>query len=226
MFTITRFAGVTSLSAVMLASTSVLAADTTNTTTNKRLKDDMYVTLHGTVKEVTDKDEFTMNYNGGIIKVDTNDKWPNLFTEGAELVLRPGDAVRVAGEIDDNYFAGKEIEATSLTHDGTNYSRVYWTKDHRYVPHASYDYDNNSLKNDMRISLSGTITQVVNNDEFLLNYGAGNIQVETSDMNFDADKLNVGDVVTVHGTIDEDWFEKKELEADRIYRTTSYYRAG
>lgn len=213
----------TAITAMLLSTTAVVAMDKKDTTMNKRLKDDSYVTLSGTVSEISDSDEFTLTHAGGNIKVDTNDKWPNLFAKGAENVLKVGDKVRVTGEIDDDLFTGKEIEATSVAHDGANYSRVYWTKEYYAFPSVTYDAQ---MKDDKKVSVTGTITEVKNDEEFMLYYGNGTVQVEAGDIAF-GDKqqaLRVGDRVTVYGTVDKDWFQKKELEAERIYRTEAYLR--
>ncbi|GAB4196658.1 MAG: hypothetical protein Tsb002_30200 [Wenzhouxiangellaceae bacterium] len=68
------------------------------------------------------------------------------------------------------------------------------------------------------VNLSGTITSV-EDDEFVLNYGEGSIDVEMGEWAFyDKTRHHLkGEKVTVYGQIDNDWFEKAEIEAKSIY---------
>ena len=213
-------ASIAALSATMLFGTSALAEDGTMKQ-RKMLKDDTHVTLSGTVGKIMDGDEFELRHKNGSIKVDTNDRWPNLFSQDASEILKTGDKVRVSGVVDDNLFTKKEIDATRIAHDGMQYYRVYWldddARDYDYV----YWYDRNRDGED--IVISGTISRVTDDQEFMLNYTGGTIQVDADDISeAKTDWLAVGDQITVFGEIDDDWFEKREIDAERIVRV-SYY---
>lgn len=74
------------------------------------------------------------------------------------------------------------------------------------------------------VILSGTIERL-NDDDFVLDYGEDKVQVNLEDWDWGADiedRLREGQQVTVSGTVDDDWFEKRELDADNIYVTTDY----
>lgn len=72
--------------------------------------------------------------------------------------------------------------------------------------------------NNTWISISGTVKNVRPN-AFTLDYGKGAIMVEMDDGDRDADayKLLEGDKVTVNGRIDDDFFEKRTIEAGSVY---------
>jgi uncharacterized protein YdeI (BOF family) len=72
--------------------------------------------------------------------------------------------------------------------------------------------------NNTWISVSGTI-KAVTADAFLLNYGKGTITVEMDDRDRDSEayRLLPGDKVTVNGIIDQDFLERKTIEASSVY---------
>jgi len=71
---------------------------------------------------------------------------------------------------------------------------------------------------DSYISISGTVDSV-STDTFELDYGESNVTVEMDDGDRDADayKLVEGDVVTVSGFVDDDFFEQTTIEAGSVY---------
>lgn len=74
------------------------------------------------------------------------------------------------------------------------------------------------------VILSGTVEDI-GDDEFVLDYGEDKVQVNLDDWDWDGDiedRLKEGQLVTVSGTVDDDWFEKREIDADNIYVTTDY----
>jgi uncharacterized protein YdeI (BOF family) len=208
--------------ATAITLTSIASAQAENTT----LKDGAYVSLTGTVGKIIDTDEFMLKTKMGDIKVDTNDNWPMLFGEKAgdnfTNILTTGDRVTVRGNVDDNYFTKKEIDATNIGFTGQGYTKVYYHKDSDM--NDSYWF-NNDKQNDDTISLSGSVAKIIDEDEFLLNYvGGGTIRVETDDIEInDSNQIRVGEAVTVYGEIEESWYGKKELEATSINRQSSYY---
>jgi len=72
--------------------------------------------------------------------------------------------------------------------------------------------------NDSWVTVSGEVESVSPN-RFILDYGKGLITVEMDDGDRDADayKLLEGDEVTVSGRIDDDFFERRSIEAASIY---------
>jgi hypothetical protein len=99
---------------LMAVSSTAYAADNART---DNLPEKGSVTIAGTVSKITDSDEFDLSYDGGMIHVDTNDAWPNIFKKDANNAakqLMVGDHVVVMGKIDDNFFSKREIDAKSL----------------------------------------------------------------------------------------------------------------
>jgi uncharacterized protein YdeI (BOF family) len=192
------------------------------------MKDNSYVTISGKVGEILDADEFNLSYSGGAIKVDTNDGWPNLFRTDAIEVLKPGDKITVTGLVDDNLFVKKEIDAISISHHGETYSRLYWhiPYDNAYYGYWPY-YGWDDKMYDDKVSISGTVSKILSDTAFEMKYGAGSLKVTTDDLNVhDADRLRVGDRVMVYGEMDDNWFGKRELDADHLVRTNVYGPRG
>jgi len=77
------------------------------------------------------------------------------------------------------------------------------------------------------ISLTGDVVEA-SVERFVLDYGEGLITVEMDDWDWydEADHILPGDRVTVYGRIDDDFYEKRTIEADSAYvydRSTYYY---
>ncbi|MCH2546300.1 MAG: NirD/YgiW/YdeI family stress tolerance protein [Alphaproteobacteria bacterium] len=213
----------------MNAKTTTPAAEAVEGTENGsvKFKNDTYITLSGTVGEITDNDEFKLKHPGGTIMVDTNDTWPDLFRKDADTIIKMGDRVTVTGKVDNNLFAANEIEAYQLTVDGSGYNRVYTNNnfgpenDDSYM--ASYGTYGSGLTDDQDVRLSGVVSSISDNEAFMLRYGNGEIRIETDDVEFtNANRLAVGDEVVVFGEVDEGWFKKKAIEADRIILSRAY----
>ena len=68
------------------------------------------------------------------------------------------------------------------------------------------------------VTVSGSIAEV-RDDEFDLRSGSGLLTVEIDDADRDAEAygLSAGDKVTATGSVDEDFFEGREIEADAVY---------
>jgi uncharacterized protein YdeI (BOF family) len=195
-------------------------AQTQETAPAPALTEDAYVTVSGSVGEIVDADEFTLNHAGGKIRVDTNDYWANLFRKDAVEVLKPGDTVTVTGVVDDNFFTKKEIDATRILHKGKDYSRVYRSApEDGYWPY--YGWGDGMYGDD--VSVSGTVSKILSDDEFELKYGTGVLKVDVGALEVsETDRLRQGDRVTVYGDMDDNWFGKRELDADYLVRTHVY----
>lgn len=184
-------------------------------------EDDSYVTLSGTVGGVSDKDEFTLNYGGGTIKVDTNDAWPNLFNRDANNAtryIREGDRVVVTGKVDDNWFTQRELDAYSLRHQRG--SEVFNYEAERRSAAAP------AIKDDMlddkgSVTITGTVSKVEDNGRYLVRYPGKMtaIRVDASALK-EAGPFNVGDRVTVTGPLTDTLFTRKEIKADGIIGTS------
>lgn len=204
------------------------AAVTTGTEDGSvKFQNDAYITLSGTVGEIKDGDEFVLQHAGGSIEVDTNDTWPDLFKADAATLLKTGDRVTVTGKVDNNLFTTNEIEAYQLTVNGPSYNRVY--TNNNFGPDNDDEYMAYSgaygagLKDDQDVRLSGEVARIMDDKSFMLRYGNGEIKVETDDVEFtNATRLAVGDEVVVYGEVDEGWFDKKSVEAERVILSRAY----
>jgi uncharacterized protein YdeI (BOF family) len=194
---------------------------------NVKFQNDAYINLSGTVAAIKDSDTFELKHTGGSIMVDTNDTWPDLFADNTATLLKAGDRVSVTGRVDNNMFSSNEIEAYQLTVNGSTFDRVYTNQD--YAPGNDDDYMayynsyGAGLEDDQDVRLSGKISRVIDTESFTLRYGNGEIKVKTDEVDFsNTPNLKVGDSVVVFGEVDDGWFQKKELEADRIMLSRSY----
>lgn len=220
-FTSTFTATFTSLAvlAAMVASSALAAEGLTH---------NEYVTLSGTVGKVISADEFELNYGSGTIKVDTNDTWPEMFTRhkdrGNLPLIKPGDNVTVSGRVDKNWLTANEIEAEMVTIATGNMTTTFRNpRNTGNIIQRNIGY----FSKGGQMSLSGTVTEVKNDHEFILQYGSGNtIQVDTDTLSIPNDqRIAVGERVTVYGTFDKGLTERNEIQAEAIDRSDHYTRA-
>lgn len=207
-------------------------ANTAGTTTNRNtanqgvMQNDAYVTISGTVASIEEDDEFVLNHKGGQIEVDTNDAWRNLFKRdaaNAAKALTVGDRVTVTGRIDDDWFGDRELDAYSLRHErGGQVFNYEPTKRVEGAPDM-----NMAETQDDRVTLTGTITEVVNNNRYRMRFSsqsaatntqqAATIEIDTTGITGGKDqRFNVGDRVTVVGELDDTFFRGREINVDTI----------
>ncbi len=78
------------------------------------------------------------------------------------------------------------------------------------------------------VTLSGTVSKILDNDRFELDYGNGVTQIDYDDAlhalfkKIDR-KIEAGDKVTVTGKIDNNWFAKREILVSSILHITDDY---
>ncbi len=98
-----------------------------------------------------------------------------------------------------------------------------------FVAASALAQDPYAKPDDTWISISGEVRSV-SPDEFVLDFGEDNIIVEMDDGDRDADayKLVEGDMVTVNGLIDDDFFETTTIEASSVYveKLDTYFYAS
>ncbi len=78
------------------------------------------------------------------------------------------------------------------------------------------------------VTLSGTVSKILDSDRFVLDYGNGVTQVDYDDALHDLfkkidRKIKVGDKVTVTGKIDNSWFTKREILVSSILHIADDY---
>lgn len=183
-----------------------------------------WITLSGTVESVG-PNSFELAYgdsgeDGRItVEMDDDDR------DADGYALRNGDEVTVSGRIDDDSFASTSIEAGSVYVEklGTYFFASSADEEDLPVVVASLEADPSATW------VVGTVTGVSAN-EFVLDRGVRSITVEVEDMAYDPlddegyQRVEIGDVVSIAGNIDRDFFEGRELEARAI--VTLFDHAG
>jgi uncharacterized protein YdeI (BOF family) len=173
--------------------------------------DDSWISLSGTVTAVT-PDAFALDYGKGMITVEMDDG----DRDADAYKLIEGDKVTVNGIIDDDLFETRTIEASS----------VYVEKLDTYFYASAADEEDTFVTYWSPVVVSRTVVQgtvtEVNDEEFVLNTGARTVTVEVEEMPYNPlddegyQKVDVGDRVSVTGTMDYDLFEGRELVADSL----------
>lgn len=184
-------------------------------------EDDTPIVISGTVATVDDS-QFTMNYAEGAVTVEMND-WD--WFAGEEKLLNPGDQVVVTGEIDDDLFEGREIEAET----------IYLVSDAAYYYGDEQDLDNFYALNAIQpsagdtggtagsmpatggqswVSAIGTVQKVEDN-QFTIDAGRQALVVDTAQMTGEQ-QIEVGEKVYVAGMLDQGFFDNREIKANRV----------
>lgn len=78
------------------------------------------------------------------------------------------------------------------------------------------------------VTLSGTVSKIIDNDRFDLDYGNGITRIDCDDALHDlfaksGHRIKAGDKVTVTGKIDNNWFSKHEILVSSILHITDNY---
>lgn len=208
----TIFQPISTLTAAMaLALTGAVSAQEPNP---RMLPDDTWVSLSGKVASTTDS-TFMLDYGDGMITVEMDD-WD---TVGDAFPLVEGDEVTVFGDVDENLFVQDTIEAGSVYVEGLN--SFFYANSADEEEYAAWTVDTVVTVGDVKYI--GTVQSVdVDADEFTIDTGAQELTVEVGGMLYDPlddegfQKIEVGDVVSVEGTLDEDFFTNNDLIADTL----------
>ena len=191
--------------------------------------DDSPIVLSGIATSISDS-EFTLNYgqnNANTITVEMDD-WD--WFAGREQYINTGDRVVVSGEIDDDFLEGREIEADEIyLVDSSNYfsrnaeessplyySYMVYTPTQTRNQNAQQQNNNFSAMDDgSRISMTGTVKNM-DGQEFTIDTGDTDIQVDMASMGERRTNIDMGDRVNVSGHIDDGFFDNREISADNI----------
>ncbi len=173
--------------------------------------DRSWVTLTGTIVSAGPH-AFRLDYGPDIITVEMDDF--DSFPEGSYLLQN--DRVTVTGQVDDDLFHKKRIEASSV-----------------YLPSiATHFWANSADEEDSVIwaappldpgefHMTGYVTSV-DGREFTMDTGLRSITVDTSSMVYNPmdkrgyQRIDVGDRVRVTGEMDYDLFEGRQIMANYI----------
>lgn len=174
-----------------------------------------WINIDGTVESVL-ADAFVLDYGPGLITVEMDDG--DRDADGYKLVK--GDKVRVSGMIDDDFFEARTIEASSVYVEnlGTYFYASAVDEEDTFVTYTVPVVVGKTV-------LQGTVTDVDDEEEFVLNTGNRLLRVEVEEMPYNPlddigyQKIRVGDRVSVTGRMDFDFFEvegRRELVADSV----------
>ncbi|MBC53468.1 MAG: hypothetical protein CMQ34_06475 [Gammaproteobacteria bacterium] len=180
--------------------------------------DDTWISLGGTVESVQEN-SFLLDYGRGSVTVEMDDG----DRDADAYALLAGDKVVVNGLVDDDFFEMTTIEASS----------VYVESISAYFYASAVDEESLAIVDPIvsvvgpvvvgDATLQGTITAVEPlEEELVLDTGDNLMIVEVDDMGYDPLdnegylQLDVGDEVTVSGTMTPEMFENHLFEAEYI----------
>lgn len=182
--------------------------------------DESWISISGTVVEPTNN-SFLLDYGDDVVTVEVDD-W-DVYAEAHPLI--DGDRVTVYGRVDNDLFESAKIEAGAVyvkslntyiyassadeEGDSTAYYPYYWTN--MGVP----------VTND--VTIRGTVTAVdPDQREFRIDRGIRELKVDTATMvsnpldKYGYQRIQKGDVVSVTGELDKDFFGGRVLRADMV----------
>jgi uncharacterized protein YdeI (BOF family) len=182
--------------------------------------DESWISIGGTVVEPT-ADSFVLDYGENVITVEVDD-WDR-YSETYGLL--DGDRVMVYGKVDDDLCETATIEAGSIYIYGLNPYIYSSSADEEGDTTSFYPYYWTAVGIPVtnEVTIRGTVTGVdPDGREFKVNRGKREMTVETDEMihnplgRFGFQRMQSGDVVSVTGKIDYDFFSNRVLEADVV----------
>lgn len=158
---------------------------------------------------------FTLDYGSGKVAVEMADqRW---YYENNDVL--EGKRVTVYGQVEDETYDSATIDARSVYVEDLG-TYFYTDPGANGSPDPSLDIRPESTITEGSMSLTGTIASIQNNT-FKLATGSRQMTVDISELDYDPfsegyQHLEVGDVVTVAGTIGEGTFKHRKLTAETI----------
>ncbi len=195
-----------------LAAVSAIISQPASADSNPYLQpDETWIRISGEVESIS-KDAFILDYGDGIVSVEMDDG--DRDADGYKLAS--GDKVTVSGMVDDDFYETTSIEASS----------VYVENIGTYFFASAADEEGGFVDIGTPVSVSfsvlkGTVSEV-NEESFVLNTGPRRVQVEVDEMPYNPlddegyQKVEVGDLVSVNGSVDNDLFEGRVFEAESV----------
>ncbi|WP_421781198.1 NirD/YgiW/YdeI family stress tolerance protein [Kiloniella litopenaei] len=184
-------------------------------------QDDSAISITGTVMKAY-PDAFELRYGEqGSITIEMDD-W-DWYDESR--AIKVGEKVTVYGDIDQDLYESRKIEADSVyAHSRNTYyfandadEEDYYTT-YYFTPKTS---DLDDIPDDALVNIRGTV-QEIDGREFVLGVGKNSITVDTDDMSINPldekgyQRIKKGDTVYVSGEMDKDFFEENEIEAHHV----------
>lgn len=181
--------------------------------------DDSWISISGKAVE-TKADSFQLDYGEGNITVEMDD-W-DWYEEMGEVL--EGDKVTVYGEIDDDLLEATKIEAESVYVESLGTSFYYPSSvDEEGGEVVDYEYDY-MVTTPVVVGFTQVngVVSGIDGREFTLNTGKRKITIDTTSLAYNPmdkegfQQISKGDIVSVTGDMEKDFFEKKELIADSV----------
>lgn len=176
--------------------------------------DNSWISISGTVASPT-ADTFLLDYGDGVVSVEMDD-WDQY---GDAYGIMDGDKVTVYGRVDDDLWESTSIEAASVYVEDLN----------TYFYANSADEESTAVWTITtpivlsRTHIRGVVTSVSPDDnEFTIDNGFRKMTVETDRMTYNPlddigfQQVDVGDRVSASGTINNEFFDGRVLEADTV----------
>ncbi|MGH0030244.1 MAG: hypothetical protein ACQGVC_10665 [Myxococcota bacterium] len=179
--------------------------------------DGTWISISGQVKNIG-PDTFVLDYGTGSVLVEMDDG--DRDADAYQLIA--GDKVTVNGRIDDDFYETTKIEAGSVFVEKID---TYFFASARDEEQPFY-YEVTTPVVVSSTVVRGTVTEV-NGSEFIIDTGVRSVRVDVEDMAYDPLddegylKVRPGDRVRVVGTMEDGFFESRELKADSIVKLAS-----
>lgn len=184
------------------------------------MPDESWISISGTAVD-PQAASFTLDYGEGTVLVEMDD-W-DWYGDAAGIL--DGDKVTVYGEIDDDFYELTSIEASSVYVEslGTYFYANSTDEEGAYEGYkGDYDYWVSYAPIVVgQTTVRGTVTSVTGR-EFTINTGLRQLTVDTIAMPYNPlddkgyQQIDVGDYVSVSGSMDYDFWEKRQLMADSV----------
>lgn len=191
-----------------------LQADTQEKSVRNK-PDGSWVAVSGVIVAHTPS-AFTLDYGEGMITVET-DNW-NDRPQGWGVT--EGDRVTVYGEVDDDFYQKRTIEAGSIYVEDLNTMVDAGTpSDDEDAPPVGYTYFNVPVDHDFQVA--GTVSSV-SGRKFAIDTGKRKITVDTSRLGYNPmdevgfQVIEKGDFVAVSGDLDTAVFNGPEIVAETV----------
>lgn len=170
-----------------------------------------WITISGEVEAVS-VDSFDLDFGEGVITVEMDDG--DRDADGYKLL--PGDRVTVSGMIDDDFYEQTTIEASSVYVEnlGTTF----------YASAIDEEGINDTFVTPVvlsRLTVRGTVSAVTE-DDFIINTGLRSLRVDIDELPYNPLddegylKIEPGDYVRATGSMDDEFFEGRQLMADTV----------
>lgn len=185
----------------------------------------------GTVEALNDDGSLKMEqpYRDSITLAPLGQGWPGQSFQA--MGIRERDNIVVTAEITQDFFATRTVAPLQIMVGNEDYSRLFVNPAYYAVLHdkslrrcesclkqSMMDYHWGNYEN-RQPRIFGRISAIVDEETIAMSYQGGTLLVEVDEDDIPSETpLNVDDYLVLYVDFDNDGYEKKEFEADRIIR--------